>query len=424
MKSTLPSVAPRITVVDNKLSHIQNYDSDNNYPSRIMDIIKASGTATSCSNLYAKFINGKGFKDPAFWKSRINRKGLTVDKLLRQVTKDFSSMARGVAIHVNYNALFKINEVTPIPFDYCRLCFSDDNNYVAKIAVYSDWACKKTKKVNKEDIDYIDVYNKNPDVILSQIEKAEGIENYKGQIYWYSFDGNNYPLAICDPVIEDVISDSGIKKFRQRTTSTSFMPSHVVEYPYEFESEEERQEEKETWEKFQGTDNANKIIMIENPDAKENPVKFNKVEWQEFDKVYEITNRTVKDSIIECYSIPPVLLGVAVEGKLGTADEIRDAFLFYNSTTSDERRVFEEIFTEIFSNYRNPINPSGDYSIMPLEFNVGTEEPALISILGIGGTTALTDILQSPLKDFQKINTLVIVFGLSHDDAVKLVLGA
>lgn len=422
MKSTLPSVAPRIQVKDNKLSHIQNYDTDNNYPGRIMDIIKASGTATSCANLYAKFINGKGFKDQDFWKARINRKGLTVDKLLRITAKDFSQI-RGIAIHVNYNALFKINEVTPIPFDYCRLCFSDDNKYVAKIAVYDDWACKKDKKINQAKVDYIDVYNRNPDVILSQIEKAGGIDNYKGQVYWYSFDGGSYPLSICDPVIEDVISDSGIKKFRQRTTSTSFMPSHMVEVPYEFESEEERQDFKGSLEKFQGNDEFGKLMLLENANGVENAIKFTKMDWQDTDKVYEITNRTVKDSIIECYSIPPVLLGVAVEGKLGTADEIKDAFLFYNSTTSDERRIFEEIFTEIFSNYRNPINPSGDYSIMPLEFNIGTEQPALISVLGIGGTTALTGILEGQLKDFQKINTLVIVFGLSHDDAVKLVLG-
>lgn len=423
MRSTLPSVSPRITIKDNKISHIQNYDADNNYPGRIMDIIKASGTATSCANLYAKFINGKGFKDQVFWQSKINRKGLTVDKLLRETSKDFSKV-KGFAIHVNYNALFKINEVAPVPFDYCRLGFSDDNRYVAKIAVYDDWACKKEKKINKEKIAYIDVYNRNPDVILSQIEKAGGIDNYKGQILWYSFEGAAYPLSICDPVIEDVIADSGIKKFRLRTTSTSFMPSHIFEYPYEFESEEERQNEKDTIAKFQGTENVNKVLMMENPGGADTPIKITKVDWQDTDKIYESTNRTVKDSIIECFSIPPVLLGVAVSGKLGTADEIRDAYFFYNSITSDERRIFEEIFTEIFSNYRNPINPSGDYSIMPLEFSVGTsEKPALISVLGIGGTTALTGILEGQLKDFQKINALVIIFGLSHDDAVKLVLG-
>jgi hypothetical protein len=371
MRSTLPNVAPRIFVKDNKISHIQNYDVDNNYPGRIMDIIKASGTATSCANLYAKFMNGKGFKDTKFWKSKINRKGVTVDKLVRSNCYDISR-THGYALHLNYNALFQVNEVTYVPFDYCRLGFEDDNSYVAKIALYDDWACKKRNKINKEDIRYIDVYNPNPDVILSQIEKAGGINNYKGQIFWRSFDGDSYPLSICDPVIEDVISDSGIKKFRLRTTSTSFMPSHIVEYPYEFESEEERQEEKSNWEKFQGTENSNKIFMLEKPNGSDQKLNIIKVDWQDFDKVYESTNRTVKDSIIECFSIPPVLLGVAVAGKLGTADEIKDAYNFYNSVTSDERKMIEEDYFEIFSNYRNVINTSGDYSIIPLDFQVAT----------------------------------------------------
>jgi hypothetical protein len=423
MKSTLPSVAPRITVKDNKLSNIQSYDVDNNYPGRIMDIIKASGTATSCANLYAKFINGKGFKDQKFWKSRVNRKGITVDKLLRANCHDISR-CHGYALHINYNALFQVNEVTYVPFDYCRLGFEDDLSYVAKIALYDDWACKKENKIKKEKIVYIDVFNQNPDVILSQVEKAGGWDNYKGQIFWRSFDGEGYPLSICDPVIEDVIADYGIKKFRQRTTSTSFMPSHIIEYPYAFENEEERQEEKENWRKFQSTDESNKLIMMENPDGQDAPIKITKVDWQDTDKIYETTNRTVKDSIIECFSIPPVLLGVAVSGKLGTADEIRDAYMFYNSVTSDQRMVIEQDYTTIFSNYRNPINETGDYSIIPLEFvNVGTDEPALISILGVGGTQALTGILEGTLKDYQKINTLVIVFGLSHEDATRLVLG-
>jgi hypothetical protein len=368
MKSTLPSVAPRIIVKENKLSNIQNYDVDNNYPGRIMDIIKASGTATSCANLYAKFINGKGFKDQKFWKSRVNRKGITVDKLLRSNCNDVSRL-HGYALHINYNALFQVNEVTYIPFDYCRLGYEDDNSYVAKIALYDDWACKKENKINKAKIDYIDVFNMNPDVILSQVEKAGGWDNYKGQIFWRSFDGEGYPLSICDPVIEDVLSDSGIKKFRHRTTSTSFMPTHIVEVPFEFESEEEREEFMQNLQNFQGTEKANKLFVMENQKGEDHPIKITKVDWQDFDKVYEVTNRTVKDSIIECFSIPPVLLGVAVSGKLGTADEIRDAYMFYNSVTSDERKMMEEDYTTIFSNYRNPINMSGDYSIIPLDFN-------------------------------------------------------
>jgi hypothetical protein len=370
MRSSLPSVAPRVTIKDNKIDNIQSYDSDNNYPGRILDIIKASGTATSCVNLYSKFINGNGFRDQKFWKSRVNRKGITVDKLLRYNTRDFARL-RGIALHINYNALFQINEVSYVPFNHCRLGIEDGNNYVSKIALYSDWECKIEKKVNKDKIDFIDVYNPDPNVILSQIEKAKGIENYKGQVYWYSFDGEGYPLSSIDPVIEDVLTDAGIKQTRQYNVSKNFMAAHIFEYPKEFESEEERLQERENLKTFQGPEGT-RIMMYENTNNSEKGVKITKLESNDTDKMFEITNRTCKDSIIESFTQPPILLGVAVSGKLGTADEIRDAYMFYNSMTSDERRIFEEIYTEIFSRYRNPINVTGDYSIIPLSFNVAT----------------------------------------------------
>jgi hypothetical protein len=233
MKSTLPEVKPRVTIKENKVDHIQNYDSDNNYPGRILDIIKASGTATSCTNLYSKFINGGGFKDQKFWKARVNRKGLTVDKLLRATSRDYSRL-KGFAIHVNYNALFQVNEVSYIPFDHCRLGLPDDKGYIAKIALYDDWDCKRVKKVEKDKVDFIDIWNPTPEIILSQIEAAGGINNYKGQIFWYSFELDSYPLASVDPVIEDCITDNGIKNYRKTNIEKGFFASHVFQYPYEF----------------------------------------------------------------------------------------------------------------------------------------------------------------------------------------------
>lgn len=376
MKSSLPSVPARITIKENKIDNIQNYDIDNNYPGRISDIIKASGTASLCVDRYSKFINGKGFKDLGFYKSRINRKGMTVDALLRETSKDFAKY-RGFAIHVNYNALFQVNEVFHVPFDHCRLCLSDSKGYVSKIAVYCNWDGKKGK-IEKDKIDYINIWNPDPDVVGAQMEAVGGIENYSGQIMWYSFEGESYPLSIVDPVIEDVVSDRGVKKFRLRSTTTSFLPSHAIEYPYAFEDDDERTEEVDKWKKFQGVDESNKLVIIENPDMDEKKtLKIHKIDWQNTDKIYETTNRTVKESIIESFGIPPVLANIQTPGKLGTAQEMKDAYLIYNSVTYDERRIKEEKYREIFSRYRNPINVTGDYSIIPLSFDLPVQ-PATV----------------------------------------------
>lgn len=372
MKSSVPSVEPRIVVKDSKVDFIQKYDVDNKYPQRVRDIIRASGTASNCTEKYAKFINGKGFKDLTFYKSKVNRKQQTVDSILRQTTSDFSEY-RGFALHANFNALLQVNEVNFVPFENCRLGLASRSGYVPTIALYDDWACKKESKILKDNVAFIDRWNPDPEVLLAQITAAGGLENYKGQVMYFSLGGDDaYPLSIIDPVLEDVISDAGLKTFRYRNTTTAFLASHIIEYPQEFESEEDRESALESWKQFQGTNNANKMLVLEKKSADSLGVTVTKLEAADIDKMFNTTNTTCKSSIIERFGIPPILANMLVPGKLAASSEYRDAYQIYNSNTLDERKIFEEKFKEVFSRYRNPINPSGDYSIIPLSFDVAT----------------------------------------------------
>lgn len=54
-------------------------------------------------------------------------------------------------------------------------------NTSGKIVVYDNWDGSKGQ-VDKKKFNIIDVFNPNEKVVLSQIEKAGGIENYKGQV--------------------------------------------------------------------------------------------------------------------------------------------------------------------------------------------------------------------------------------------------
>ncbi len=87
MKSTLTGVVKRVVIKPNKTDGILNYDEDNAYPQRVLDIINSSGTGTLCTDLMAKFIYGNGFKDKALGKLVVNKKGLTANQLLRKLSK-------------------------------------------------------------------------------------------------------------------------------------------------------------------------------------------------------------------------------------------------------------------------------------------------------------------------------------------------
>ena len=421
MKLSNVTTEPRIKVKFDKTKGVQGYDIDNNYPSRIDNIISHSGTATACVNLFAKFIIGDGFKDKKFWKERVNDEGLTVDKLLKACAKDYAKHF-GFAIQVGYNALLQKAEWNHVPFKYCRKGELDDELYAGKIIVYNNWDKSINEKIDLKKFEIYDTYNSIENVIAYQIEKAGSIDKYKGQIFYFSAEEGVYPRSPIDPVIEDVQTDAEIKAFRLRDVMTNFMASHMVEYPYKFESDTERQQEIERWENMQGSRKACKINIVENEGLAEgkSAVKVTKFDNQTNDKQFESTVRTTKDSIIECFGQPPILLGVAVAGKLGTADEVRDSFKFYNNYTSGDRRVFEEAFMSLFENTN--LNQTNDFAISVLSFDAeNNAKPALINVLGVGGTQALVGILQSPLPYQQKINTLVVIFGISVDEATSMV---
>ena len=105
---------------------IQAYSDGNDYSQKVREIIDASGTGSKCVNIYAKFISGKGFSDGNIWKKIVNRKRQTADYLENQISDDLAHNG-GVAIHVNYNANFKIIELQHIPVETVRFEKLDDS---------------------------------------------------------------------------------------------------------------------------------------------------------------------------------------------------------------------------------------------------------------------------------------------------------
>lgn len=368
-----------------------------------------------------KFIVGNGFKDETFWKTCINsKKDLTVDQLLKLIVTDYAKYG-GFAINVNYNAMFEASEWNHIPFEQVRLGRKDDLDNIGKYFIY-DWS--SNKKYDKKKVQLIDKYNPNPEIISYQMKSAGGIDKFKGQLFYFSSSINSYPLSPADAVIESIVTDSLIKNGMKRGVTNNFTASHVFEYPYEFETEEEREEIVEGLKTFMGSDNLGKCLVLENPNlnddsGKNQALKITKIDQQNnLDKMYEFTSRFVKDSIIECFGIPPVLLGVAVAGKLGNADEVRDGFKFYNAHTSSDRKVFEETFLKLFG--KTKLNPSNSFEIIRLEFD--NEDNSLVKKIGVDGMRYLIEALENAtLSNFTKKGLLTVCFGLTESEINQII---
>lgn len=421
MKSTLTGVVKRVEIKPNKTEGILNYDVDNAYPQRVLDIINASGTGTLCTDLMAKFIYGNGFKDKTLGKLVVNKKGETANQLLRKLSKSIANFY-GFNIHLNYSIFptIGISELNFSDFTAARFTSEDNKEHPNQLALYDDW--QKTKGgIKKDKINFIHLYN--PKKVVEEVNASKGgtiqekLANYKGQILYWSNVGVQYPLAPSDSILEDIITDSKSKNFKNRNISTNFMASHILEVD-EFETDENserssaREQFVENLTKFQGDDEASQIFLLEKAAGQnESGFKLTKVDIQDVDKLYEYTETSVQRNIIRNYLIPSVLLDEST-ASLGAASGTARlaAYAEYNENTSEYRDVLSETFATLLKGF-NGTNFE--------DFTIDELKPNIIAVKDTAeGKAKIVEILANgSLSELQKKNILINVYQLTEDEA-------
>lgn len=340
----------RIDYSRNTTRGILNYDRTNDYPQRVLKIIRDSGHGSLCTSMYARFLSGEGIDGAK--KIVVNRKGHTLDFIHEKVVESYS-IFRGYALHFNYNANFKITEIQLVRFENCRLGLPDDEDYSGMIAVYNNWDRARGSVIQQAKIKRYYAYNPNPEVIKAQVKADGGWSKYRGQVLYFSADGDSYPLCSLDSVLEDCVTDAQVKVFKYNNVTTNFMASHMLVTKGKSESTDESDDFATSLTQFQGAENTGKIMHIE-IDFDEDKPELQAFETVNNDKLFEYTETSVHANIRKKLLIPPVLIGDLIAGKLGTSEEIYDATAFYNSITSKERTKIYDDITAIMARFKTP----------------------------------------------------------------------
>ena len=425
MKTYLPQIERRILVRPNQTFGILNYDLDNAYPQRMLELVAGSPTAKDCWNKRAKFIAGNGFEQKDLGRKIINAQGLTLAKLLKAVAHDVA-LFTGFGIHVNYNANFKIASVNYVKFEDIRMGDIDNVETADKYAVYSDWGRKTWKNVTRSKIAFIDKYDPDIEVIKKQVTKAGGWKNYKGQLYYFNPAVDDYPLIEADSVWEDFETEAGIKTFNNREVTTGFLPSTMLFMQSRREeadnagpdtdqasSNQASQLEKDLG-TFQGAKSAQKIIVIEYEDESQKP-EFQPYSIQNNDKLFESTEKSVEARIIKGFSVPKELINAEKSSGLSNGGEKKEAIREFNDNTASERLALSEAFEEIFNNFHVSINPSANWNIIPVPATVADDSP------GRTAGSSINQLLLSELPAENKIAILIHAYGFKQTEAESMV---
>lgn len=430
-KSSLKTADKRVNNVDVKKYNVLGADSDNNYYGRMEDLLNSSNTATTCLRTFVRFVMGEGATNKDFGSSIINRKGLTVDGLIRRMAESTGKFT-GIALHVNYNGLGEKISISPVDFSYCRKGIEEEEG---KIAVYDNWDYSKSKQIKKDDIVFYDSYA--PHKVLHQVnsielndeelktldeteQKIRKWKKYGGQILWYTPNGE-YPLVPYDSVAEDMQTEGNVKNTKRTASASNFMPSQILEIPAFEDIEEtddngritvddtERSNFFENINTFQGDEGVGSILVLEK-DTPESEIKFHKVDIQNYDGIQKFTEESVKENIRENRQIPAALL--TDKSSSFSGEQISNAKEYYNDITSDDRKLISQLLEKVFKGFHNDINSDSDYSITPLKsFDIFSDN-----------ADSITGVLSNQnLSALQKENILVIIYGISKEKAELLV---
>lgn len=345
---------------------IIEFGDNNDYPQIIERLINGSKTGKAVSKIYSKFLSGQGFENKSINKIVVGiderGKSITIHDLLKKITSDLSKN-NGAYIHVNLSRNREIKDSRLIPFKNCRFTASDDFGYIPKIAVYDNWdkdntgASTKSKKFNKKDIKEYNVFNLNENAFISQVNKAEGINNFKGQIYFLFLDNEfTYPLSVFDSVYLDLDTEQQISIYKNNTIRNGFTPKII--FRVATKTEEEAEAIKEKIIELTGADGDNIMMLQDEIDPETNTLTdtqefiIDKVESNIAPDLFENWEKSVSNAIRKSASALPSVLIDYEEGKLsGTSGEsIIQATNFYNEITKEDRAMISLAFQEIFSN--------------------------------------------------------------------------
>jgi DNA-binding Lrp family transcriptional regulator len=115
-------------------------------------------------------------------------------------------------------------------------------------------------------------------------------------------------------------------------------------------AEEQEEIERQIKDKFTGTNNANSIVL-NFADSRDRGVEIQQLNGNDFDKRFDILNKTVQREIYAGHQVTdPALFGIKEDGIFTSRNQLVDSFeLFQNTYINNRQQFIERVFNELAS---------------------------------------------------------------------------
>ncbi|MFP9114931.1 hypothetical protein ACLI1A_13425 [Flavobacterium sp. RHBU_3] len=367
MKALFVDIWKRLTPWS-KSADVYANDVDNAYPERMDRLINNSVTAKSAAAIMVQYLIGKGYGPENDCIVVNKQKNLRLIDFADDVADDLVKQ-RGVFIHINYNALYQIADVSVLPYEWCRMGKKDSTDYSGKVAV-----CKEWLKPKRSEIELIDVYNPRKAVIDAQVEAAGGWDQYKGQVLFVNMDTKLiYPLSRIDAVAEDCDSEAQAGIYKNRLLRRGFFGNTLVvtrplvggglepgSHAYR-EAEDEREAFQKAIKDSLGAENTGGVLCLEmdfSGEKLEDAILIKQIESKIDDELFNYTETSVRENILVAFNnLPSGLVKTNDSALFGNSGEaIREMKRTYWENTSKDRNLLTRLLNRLLAqmpDYKN-----------------------------------------------------------------------
>lgn len=301
------------------------WGDDNKFPTYLYELYSKVSTLQSVINGTSDFVLGEGLEQDVI----INSKSETLSTLISKLVVDYLIFG-GFAINIIRNYQGEVSELYYVDFSKVR---SNERN---DVFYYSDdWS----KSYGRVKTSLIPVFNsKDTDI-------ASSLFYYKG-----NKTRSVYPTPLWNASIESCEIEKKINDFHLNAISNGFSGNYVFQFLNGEPTDDIRDEiEKNITEKFAGSENAGRFLLVFNQDA-EHKMELQKIESDNLDEKYQALAKRSREQIFIAFRATPNLFGLPTETTGFNEQEFNEAFKLYNKTTiSPIQRIFKETFKKILN---------------------------------------------------------------------------
>jgi predicted transcriptional regulator len=317
---------------ENKAKGFVTFGADNLYPDFLIELFNKSPKHNAIVSAKASYVAGIGTEvfgsnTEDIAKAQAKLKNInayeTYEELKAKVAYD-AELFNGFAVEVIWNkAKTAPSEFYHIPFKNVRKGLEGDFVYCA------DWTDSKAEKIHYQPY--------NP------------ITRESKQIYYCQFyrpGQGEYPLPDYVGALKYIEVDTEISNYYLNSIKNGFTAqTHIQLFKGYPSAEEARATARRFKESYQGTDNAGGLIIQYN-DPTEKESVINNLQPSDFDKQFDLLNKTVQQEIFVAHKVnSPMLFGVRVEGQLGGRSELIEAYeMFHHAYIEPRQQKIDDTF--------------------------------------------------------------------------------